>query len=671
MNNRSVVCIFTSFSLIAWGQSSERLILGAALAILLLLAHFLPYKISPSDKTRSRVNDWTFVIILFATFWYYLQRQTLQTNLALHLLSICPVFLFPKLLFNALLDPNSASTSPQSRDGVAIARQWLSSEFLFSRQHLDKRRSVPFEFIYYFLTLFIACFSLPWRAGLPTMIFGLIAFAVSVPLKHSIKSIPWTALAVAFALSGGFLGGQAIEKTQDLAEEYLAQMWSRRPDSMPSANSTDTAIGRRGKIDNGNKLIARLDWSVGNGYLRNGLFSYTANGSSWFASLPGVTAEKTIYPAEGNTFTLPSANDNPARVANILQARISMNFPRDKTALPLPIGSSEIFGLPLNKLDINRMGVPVASGSPGFARFGLTFYSDKDAQPHPEDGDLDVPPSLIGAIDAFLDESHARGKTAPEAAAAISTHFRTHWKYTLNLETPDGSPRSLSRFLRRDRQGHCEYFASATTLAMRRLGFHSRYSTGFLVNEFDENEKLFWIRARDAHAWSTYWNGSTWSTLDSTPGGPSDDESWSSKGSDWLSRLQYVLDDFDAASLADKIDSRYLWALLVVFVLYVGHKLRLGKKPLPPPLDKQAVLLTDRIQKITGESKLAKETSFDFWRRMAHRFEHASELRTLADQREHALFQSSRDSTTALLMDCEVNAKSLIKRIKALREQHA
>jgi transglutaminase-like putative cysteine protease len=654
--------------LVAWGQSSDRLIIGFGLGMLLLLAYFLPYKFSPSDKIRSRVNDLTFIIILFGAVWYYFQRQALQTNLALHLLSICPIFLFPKILFNAFLDSQSSSAPPQSRDGVAIARQWLSTEFSFSRQHLDKRRAVPFEYIYYFLTLFIACFSLPWIAGLPTMIFGLIAFALCVPWKTSIKSIPWTATSVLFALAGGFLGGLTIEKTQDFAEEYLAHMWSRRATSTASADSTDTAIGRRGQINNGNQLIARLDWSLGHGYIRNGLFSYTANGSSWFASPPGANADQSIYPSEGNTFTLTLSKEITSRVANISQARISMNFPRDKTALPLPIGSSEIFGLPLNKLDINRMGIPVASGSPGFARFGLTFYSAHDPQPKPNSADLYVPPSLIETIDAFLDAAHARGKTAPESAAAISSYFRTQWKYTLNLETPDGSPRSLSRFLLSDRQGHCEYFASATTLAMRRLGFPSRYSTGFLVNEFDEQEKLFWIRARDAHAWSSYWNGSSWHTLDSTPGSPSDEDSWSSKGFDWLSRLQYLLDEFDGAGLAAKIETLYLWIMLGIFGLYVGYKLRLAKNNTLPSFEKQTVLLTKRITKITGESKLATETSFDYWRRMATRLENATELMRLADQREHALFKSPRDILKSNLIDCELLAQKLRKRIKVLRK---
>lgn len=41
----------------------------------------------------------------------------------------------------------------------------------------------------------------------------------------------------------------------------------------------------------------------------------------------------------------------------------------------------------------------------------------------------------------------------------------------------------MNEFLSNDKRGHCEYFATALTLALRELGIPSRYSTGYMVDE--------------------------------------------------------------------------------------------------------------------------------------------------------------------------------------------
>jgi hypothetical protein len=75
----------------------------------------------------------------------------------------------------------------------------------------------------------------------------------------------------------------------------------------------------------------------------------------------------------------------------------------------------------------------------------------------------------------------------------------------------------LSRFLLRTRSGHCEYFATATVLLLRRLDIPARYAVGYAVHE--ASGRKYVVRQRDAHAWCLVWNETarTWQDFDTTP----------------------------------------------------------------------------------------------------------------------------------------------------------
>jgi hypothetical protein len=81
-------------------------------------------------------------------------------------------------------------------------------------------------------------------------------------------------------------------------------------------------------------------------------------------------------------------------------------------------------------------------------------------------------------------------------------------------------------FLQRSRTGHCELFASALTLLLRRAGIPARCITGFRCEEKHPSGKFYVSRLGQAHAWTEAFDREQqrWITLDATPGGPSDEE---------------------------------------------------------------------------------------------------------------------------------------------------
>ena len=95
---------------------------------------------------------------------------------------------------------------------------------------------------------------------------------------------------------------------------------------------------------------------------------------------------------------------------------------------------------------------------------------------------------------------------------------------------------ALARFLLHTRSGHCEYFATATTLLLRKAGVPTRYAVGYSVQE--GSGKKFIVRERHAHAWALVWDGKNWIDFDTTP------SSWNALESAHASWLQPIKDFF-------------------------------------------------------------------------------------------------------------------------------
>lgn len=633
-----------SMALLAWGSGTEHLALAGAMAAILVAAARLPYRLSSSSRAISWSNDGTLIFLLLASVWQYFQVQGSPAAIGLSLLSLCPIFLYPKLFFSALQGPTPAAAA--SRDGAAVARRWLESNIGFSRANLDSRKPLSFFSAYFFLCLFTAAITMPSQPGTAVFFSGALAYGAlhGWSLARS-KTRGVLALLAAFSVSlaGAWVAQGAIQKGQDAAESYFSQSWSNRQD-LYNGNVSQTAIGRRGSIDNGGRLVARVDWPLASGYLRNGLFTDTFNGLTWNSRSRGAPVGSLPMAPTAGKFKL--ARD--PRAGSPMTANLALGIRRDRSVIPLPLGTTQI-AFPASRIDITEMGLPLAVGVSGFASFQTTFYPEYDPQPTASSADLDVPIQLEGLVDNFLSESGAQGLPPAEAAAAIRAYFAKEWRYSLSLDGFDGRPRSIARFLTVDRAGHCEYFATISTLAMRRLGYPARYATGFLVHERNADENLFWVRARDAHAWATFWNGQSWQTLDATPPGQGEELTWLDGASDFFSKLQYQLDAIDLSGALGEQSSNLLLGVAALLAAMLIARARFSKTAKTTPINVQSELLTAEIERLTGLARRPDESGPDFWVRASDLIPgRADALRALAAERSKALFEPVGDPHAAL-----------------------
>jgi protein-glutamine gamma-glutamyltransferase len=125
-------------------------------------------------------------------------------------------------------------------------------------------------------------------------------------------------------------------------------------------------------------------------------------------------------------------------------------------------------------------------------------------------------------------------------AAAIQSHLRTKFQYTLDLtdtsRDPDQDP--IVAFLYNFKKGHCEYFAGAMTLMCKSLGMQARMVVGYHCDEFNSVGNFYIVRQSHAHAWVEVLTGPLnhrrWETFDPT----SSNEAIASDTTSWLGRAK-------------------------------------------------------------------------------------------------------------------------------------
>ncbi len=114
---------------------------------------------------------------------------------------------------------------------------------------------------------------------------------------------------------------------------------------------------------------------------------------------------------------------------------------------------------------------------------------------------------------AFARELRARHPDDAGYAAAVLSEFNAEpFRYTLSPSLLGDAP--VDEFLFDTREGFCEHYASAFTVALRAAGIPARVVTGYLGGEMNGDYMI--VRQSDAHAWSEAWIDGAWRRYDPT-----------------------------------------------------------------------------------------------------------------------------------------------------------
>lgn len=272
---------------------------------------------------------------------------------------------------------------------------------------------------------------------------------------------------------------------------------------------TSTAMGELGKMKLSGEIVFRVypeEPSIPL-YMKQSDYNVIVR-NTWY-SRPKRT--ESVFPDNDMEWQLFGEGEGSKR----MKISIWMNKKKGEGVLPLPDGSKRALELDVAGIEKSILGAVYVEEGPELLEFTITYDPENSFEPLPRRSDLFVPKEEESVIDEVMKNNGLIGATSEETLANIERFF-AGFTYTLDQKNRAGAS-YLADFLNNTHAGHCEYFATATVLMLRNAGIAARYSTGFMLDEYDSFENALLARKRDAHAWVTAYIGDRWVTVDTTP----------------------------------------------------------------------------------------------------------------------------------------------------------
>ena len=680
INKRNIEKMCTMLLLVLWCWSYDNYFLGILSTSFVFFSFFISLKDSKTVDIISRLG--TILLFIITGFLYLTNKIKFGSNIPLEFFYLGPILILPRVFTYLCIDkgPNKVGFN----DGVSVIQNDL-----FNKTQIDagfgifnKISSLNIYNLYVFICVLLL---LP---ASKSIIIGVIGFFIVFicAAKEKIKNIKYlSSLVVLFFITsvvGGALG-YGVNFLQDKLEDYIYEWIKNKKDLSGSwsAEKAETSIGKLGDLrKNGlnNKLVWRYESNTGETLLRRGVYSSTHNGTSWSVGNKNKQSgtEAVIDLTHGVGIDLINYSNNK-KVEN-KRSFLYGNLKKEKTVIPLPNGTQKVYANNSGQGFINYFNALSLAGIDGNVKIGL-IYSDSENLPLPSSEDLDVPKFLKNSINSFLVganiaptiEELKHVKNIDNTAEKIANHFSNNWYYTLNLNSKNGVPRTLSNFLTKEKEGHCEYFASSTVLILRSLGIPARYATGFVVKDYSEAEGLYWLRQKHSHAWALYWNGLNWVTIDSTPSQAlsemDSDYSLDAQIIDFFQKMQFKILKINGSNIfSAEIVKNVIFllvSLIVIMVLLFFYKKSNKKEKMVEELTE---ILNKIIEEKSGLTKKAQEDGPLFWKRVVDNIkdlELKKELLLLSELRNDELYQNKNNNTKCLI-------EKLITKIKKIKKNN-
>ncbi|MES2923526.1 MAG: transglutaminase-like domain-containing protein [Verrucomicrobiota bacterium] len=338
-------------------------------------------------------------------------------------------------------------------------------------------------------------------------------------------------LLVALTVAGGIaIAGQlGIKELQALVGNSAPGQSTFDP------NYVSTSVGKPGKFEQSPDIVWRLrpvEKGLPPALLRTA--TYNAYDTGRWKIRPVIASTfkdlDTLEPAPGEIYQLLTANLPTDAKKDAVRA----GLPRFKlrgaafaeTPLALPGDAASVRDFELDGIESNSLGTVRVFPKNSVIEGTVLWQggSNPESPPFPED--LVVLTQEEDVLDEVLLELRLNDQpTLREKLQVIRGWFQQNFSYTRTLTisnpgfTPN-TPTAVGQFLTLSRQGHCEYFATATTLLLRRAKIPARYAIGYAVKERDAKRNEFVIRGTHGHAWCRVWDKDArqWIDLDTTPG---------------------------------------------------------------------------------------------------------------------------------------------------------
>lgn len=485
-------------ALLFWGWQSGVLFLAAGMALILEGSRLIRFRLNPSPSDFSRIADLCGIGLLVLFIYFYASKGS--TRAILGLLQWLPLVCFPLL----------AAQVYSTLEKMDMAALFWTLRRKRKEKPLEQRRSIDITFPYLALSILSASAAnvrTPWfYAG----VFSLAAWALWHVRSRGFSPVFWITLSV-FAGIAGYAGHVGLHHLQGALESKATEWFTEFMRKDPDPYRVTTAIGDVGSLKLSDRILFRVVPQPGLNsplLLREACYNLYRS-SSWFALHSEF--RKVEPEPDGTTWKISAAADSAKTL------RVSEYLRQGKGVLKLPGGAFEIAELPVLKMVKNPFGAVKVQEGPGLITYQIRFNPHISSDSPPGETDLVISESERAFISPIAWDLQITSMPPQEVLKKIYSFFQVKFKYSLVLNSPGQTANPLESFLVTSREGHCEYFATATVLLLRSVGIPARYATGYSVQERSGMENGFIVRTRHAHAWALVHIEGAWRDFDTTP----------------------------------------------------------------------------------------------------------------------------------------------------------
>jgi protein-glutamine gamma-glutamyltransferase len=569
-------------TLIFWGWMAELPIVGLTLAFLFEGPHWLTIRWNFGEKAYVRSWSLSVVAMIFSAFFLIIDGVRPETVRVF--VSWMPIMLFPV----------------QFTQAYGFQQQIPLNTFsYFSRKKLAIDRSlgmrveplmISFTPVYFVICLlFCAAGKNAYHPMFFPIMLALAVWFLWASGRKSRRRNSAFIVALLLMMVVAFIGQWGLIKAQDFLTGGMSGNALEQGDSSQWQRS-NTQIGQVGKIKQSSRIHWRLETQQGTApdLLRTASYNRYFPSGHWRYETPLNDTQENDFkglsiPGLANRKEKP--NDEIARYYTTSeQVKVGMESRADlprfllrgsvqpDSLLPLP-GSMHTIYLAAQDMEFNSIGsiriTPLHAVMESAVRWNADF--DSDGSPFSPDGnrpssDEMVPEQERQVMEEIVASLALRTMSLEDKIATLRLYFMKNFTYTTYLtissqlsrkrmkeesensyRTMTGRDSALAQFLLEEKRGHCEYFATATTLLLRAAGEKARYCVGYSVQEKDKKTGQYVLRGTHAHAWSRVWNARTgrWLDVDTTPSSwVAMDAASSSKMQDLIDYFQRLREDF-------------------------------------------------------------------------------------------------------------------------------
>ncbi len=480
--------LISAAALIYWGLNTGNLTLSLIFAILFETAGFVKFRFDFKENDFNNISIIT--TLSLAGFIMYFINSNQNTGVISALIMFLPVSLLPLNFFFLY------STSP------TINAKRLFLLFVINKYSVVSSYMRNFRPDYLFLASLILGGSVKMKSGSIYLLYTIILLIISrfKSKNHSytrflVQSISVIILAI--------IVQTGIFSTYILMRDVLADIYIER---FMKFRSKSMNVGSIGKMKDSYIIDVRVKnydprpWGL---LIRDRVFNGYMNGI-WTDSETGKK-ELTLYNDLYSNQSMDSLRIFFFSKGNINRIR-------------MPFGTFDFGGLEVNKLNLNSLG----NLTYGYTQYLIDYktYVRNDSTLNifgdPDENDLRFNRKDSVYTDGLIDSLALKGIDPSSVFRILSNHFISEYTYSLDYIFLKDNEKM--KHFAETKKGHCELFATLTALIFRRLGYPSRYVTGYLITEYDSFGGVYLGRRKDRHAWVQVWEkGKGWLELDPTP----------------------------------------------------------------------------------------------------------------------------------------------------------